>query len=211
MIDGNEIEYYYQLITNEEKSPVSEVESLNDCNHNYVPIEGKYICNLCGIHHPNRIYFSEQAIYSKQKYKRKGYFREKLKLLIGKKQSLSEDYNVMLDKLKPEYKSKDINDLRKLIKQSYGKYSKYIHSIHYDLTGERLINLSDDDITKLEKKFYSFEKKFKELYPDSYYMLSYNIILHQLLKENNYNFYKYILLPKNYNKTKNKFCEILID
>ena len=42
-------------------------------------------------------------------------------------------------------------------------------------------------------------------------MLSYNIILHHLSKDNNYDFYKYILLPKNYNKTKNKFCEILID
>jgi len=205
----DELDYYYQLIQEEE---YFRLEDSDDCKHNYIPLDGHYICDRCGIYHRNKFYLSDgQTKPLKQKYRRKGYFREKLRLLTGKKQSISEKYNEMLNKLRIEFKSNDINELRKLVKTSYGKYSKYIHSIYYDLTNERLINLTEKDVIFLEKEFYDFEKEFKILYPGSYYMLSYNIIIHHLLKKNGYDCYKNILLPKNSNKTKYLFCEILRD
>ena len=64
MID--ELNYYYELFAHE-NSISSEEEA---CSHNYIPIEGRYVCNLCGIYHPYKIYFYEQQhpYVIKQKY-----------------------------------------------------------------------------------------------------------------------------------------------
>ena len=205
----NEIDYYYDMIM-DEVDPVLPTQSHE---HQYIPLDGHYICQLCGEYHPYLVYFYENTYpkYKRQKYRRKGYFREKLKLIIGQKQSISDNYNQMLNDIKTKYVSKNIHDLQKIIKKKYGKYNKYIHSIHYDLTGERLINLTEEEINNLENKFNEFEQKFLMLYPDSFYMISYNVIIYHLLKSNDFEIYKHILLPKNYTKTKSKFCMILRD
>lgn len=208
MCDGsfcspNEIDYYHQLFTEEDSTRDDDSIETNRCDHNYIPLDGHYICNLCGIYHQYNFYFHQDnksnSVYY-HAYRKRLYFREKIRLLTGKKQSTSNEYNMMLDNLKDKYKSKDIFVLHKLMRENkYGKFSKYIHSIYYDLTKERLINLSEDDISFLEREFVDFENAFKTIHTRKY-MISYNVILYHILRTNNYPHYKYILLPNNYTK-----------
>ena len=75
----------------------------NNCKHNFLLVDGISTCINCGTVEPYKLAFYEtlQAkIYkSYYIYHRKSYFREKLRLLVGIKQSSNPDYNEIIKKL----------------------------------------------------------------------------------------------------------------
>src|SRR5689334_20576780 len=78
----------------------------NTCNHNFTIVDGYHTCTLCGIIDIHRHTFMEQ-ISSPSKgnrnmylYHRKSYFRERLRLMVGIKQSVSPIYSSIITDLK---------------------------------------------------------------------------------------------------------------
>ena len=57
---SDEMDYYYRLVQDEFMQSSSDEEE--ECNHNYIPLDGHYICNICGTYHPNKFYFYEDSI-----------------------------------------------------------------------------------------------------------------------------------------------------
>jgi len=92
-------------------------------------------------------------------------------------------------------------------KLKFGKLLKYVYTLYYDLTGTRLIQLSERDISKLSYAFIEFERAFKITYPESKNILSYDLIIYHLFKKLGYN-YRDIVLPKSHKKTLYRFIEI---
>ena len=176
------------------------IEPDNLCNHKNVIIDGYHTCILCGIVDVHRHAFAESVLSprpSTNLYHRKSYFREKLKLMVGTKQSLSAKYSLMVAHLRDQ-KFNSILELRRLMrKRGYQKYYKYIYSIYYDIKGVRLINLSYSEIENLTCKFLRLEDEFKKLYPKKSNLLSYNLVIYSLLKKYNHPCYQNIILPKN--------------
>ena len=80
---------------------IEEVPS--SCSHNFHFIDGYCTCISCGIVDVHRHAFtniSRTRNKSNSIYHRKSYFREKLKLMIGTKQSQSTKYSSIVSQLK---------------------------------------------------------------------------------------------------------------
>lgn len=168
----------------------------NICNHNFNFIAGYCTCTNCGMIDVHRHAFTN---YNKARNKCNS-LREKLKQMVGIKQSLCPDYMSVLDKLRSQ-KFNQISDLKKILKKlRYHKYYKYIYSIYSDIRGIKLINLSNTDIGFLATKFLQLENIFKKRNNCKRNILSYNIMIYCILKKYNYDCYKYIILPKKYRK-----------
>ena len=88
------------------------------CNHNMICIDGYYTCIICGTVDIHRHSFVESSTLPKitnhQLYYRKSYFREKLKLMVGVKQSLSHRYQLIINELKTQ-SFNSITELKKFI------------------------------------------------------------------------------------------------
>lgn len=176
---------------------------MTDCNHDYRIVDGHHTCINCGEVDIDRAVFYE-SIQPVNKpyfiYYRKSYFREKLKLLAGIKQSTSDEYNAMIDQLK-QHKFNTIQELKKLMqKLGYHRFYKNIHSIFFDIKGIKLINLTCAQIDFLTNKFLKIEHAFKTDYPNKSNLLSYNIVIYLLLQKYYPEYYKQVLLPKNFRK-----------
>ena len=176
-------------------------EPANICTHVFTIIDGYHTCTLCGTVDIHRHAFMELINSPKQStsnlYHRKSYFREKLKLMVGIKQSFSPKYSSIVSQLKDQ-KFNSINELKRIMRRKgYHKYYKYIYNIYYEIKGVKLINLSHTEIDNLTWKFLRLENKFKRKYPNKSNLLSYNIVIYSLLKNDNHPGYKNIMLPKN--------------
>lgn len=179
-------------------------EPVDQCNHINIIIDGYYTCTLCGTVDIHRYVFVEPIILEKthnyQLYQRKSYFREKLKLMVGIKQSTNQKYQTIITELK-KHSFNSITELKKLMrKKGYHQYYKYIYTIYYEIKGIKLIDLTYIDIENLTCKFLKLEDQFKKLYPKKSNLLSYNIIIYVLLKKYDHQCYKNIILPKNKRK-----------
>jgi hypothetical protein len=186
----------------------------NGCLHNFQAIESNNICMNCGvvdIH--NQIFvesYETQQFLKKMNfhlYYRKSYFVEKLKLLNCQIQSGNPKYNEMINQLQL-LPFKNIFGLKKLMKKyKYNKFYKYIYRIYFDIKNTKLIDLSNSDVNTLIDQFMIIERKFKEKYVGN--LFSYNLIIYYLFKKNNYECYKNIIIPKNYNKITIKVLDLL--
>lgn len=181
------------------------------CKHNYIHIDGHYTCIICGEVDLIRPVFAEKLINFYRGYvhvyHRRSYFIERLNLLIGKKQSSSPNYIKAIEFFK-NHKFKSVFELKRLMKKyRFGKLLKYVYTLYYDLTGNRLINLTENDILRLSNAFLEFEREFKHKYPDHKNILSYDMIIFHLLKKLGYN-YRVIIQPKSHKKNLLKFIEI---
>src|ERR1700678_1565644 len=187
-------------------------EQLTDCDHDYRNVDGFTTCINCGIVDLYKQSFCEsnfKPYTTNHLYYRKSYFKEKLPLLVGIKQSSSSKYNKVINQLKSQ-KFESIIDLRKIMKKlKLNRYYKYIYSIYYDIKKVILINLTSSDIDFLTYKFLQLENDLKKHYPDKSNLLSYNIVVYSLLKKFDYDDYKNILLPRNHRKIINKIIELL--
>src|SRR2546423_11697491 len=100
-MNDDEIFTLYKDVFEQDSNEISESNIV--CDHNYQPIDGMYVCILCGETTGKFVILEHQIGFYKgfqHVYKRKSYFREKLKLLNGAKQSTSKDYIEMLDNIK---------------------------------------------------------------------------------------------------------------
>jgi hypothetical protein len=184
----------------------------SECDHDYRYVDGFNTCINCGLVDLYKQSFHELNNVTNKTYHlyhRRSYFKEKLRLLVGYKQSTSRNYHKMINNLK-KYHFNSIIDLKKIMKQlKLHKYYKYIYSIYYDIKKIKLIDLSSDDIDFLTSKFLQLENDFKKRYPDKSNLLSYNILLYCLLKKYDYDCFINILLPKNHRKITNHVIELL--
>ena len=192
--------------------PCDVIDHPNNCNHDWIITESAYTCRLCGVVDIHRIIYEKSACRNRKNYHlyhRIMYFREKLKLLTGHKQSQSPKYNDIVKSLK-EYEIKDIYQLKKILKSNgHSKFYKYIYSIYRDIKGVQLITLSLSDIGFLESKFLILERQFKLFLKERSNFLNYNMTIYILLKQNNYECHKHIILPKNQKKLVDKFSRII--
>lgn len=181
------------------------------CGHDYIVADGSYVCQDCGQVDIHRIVFAENnpKNFRRHVYKRRTYFRDKLRLFTRHKQSTSDDYVKMLELLK-NYQFETVHDLKRILKKlKYGVHHKYLYSIYYDVKQHQLIDIKPCEIERLENQFYDFERLFKQIYPKHKYILNYSIIIRYLLQRNGYQCYKNILLPRNHHKSMRKFIELL--
>ena len=201
MIDLEEFWYYGKR----EETP-EEIK----CNHDWIIADGFYVCQNCGECNAHKIIFVEkQLIHRRHVYKRRAYFRDKIRLFTRSQQSTSDDYIKMIETLK-NYQFETIHELKRIIKKlKYGIHHKYLDRSDFDVKQHNLVDLKHSDIEQLEYQFHEFERLFKQLYPKQKYIINESIIIHYLLKRNGYQCYKNILLPRNHNKSTKKFIEVL--
>ena len=190
--------------------PEPKPEQPDDCQHDNQIIDGTYTCINCGI--VSGYVFSD--IYAPPKmyhiYHRINYFREKLRLLTGQKQSTSVKYQNMLNHLKT-IKFDSVFELRKLLKlHNYNNFYKYIYNIYFDIKGTRLIKLTNSQTDLMVTKFLPIEREFKKIYKNKSNLLSYNIILYCLLKHYGHSCHQYVVLPKNSTKLTKKVLDLLV-
>lgn len=174
-------------------------ESVSSCIHDQIIADGHYTCIKCGevdLYKPvfyetiNKIYKSYFV------YHRKSYFKDKLREIVGIKQSLSSKYHQIISILK-KHNFDTIFELKKIMKKlHYSKYYKFIYDIFFTIKGIKLVSLSSNDINYLANKFIKFEIAFKKQIGKRN-ILSYNTIIYALLKQYKYPSYKHIILPKN--------------
>jgi len=174
-------------------------QTVDDCDHDYLLTDTGYSCQKCGITNGSK--FIPTGSHTPKKnhhiYKRKNYFVEKMRLLTGIKQTTHPKYVEMIDLFK-KFKISNIKELKSLMKQyGYVKFYKYINTVWFDLTGEKLINLTYNDIKLLSFKFQEFERKLKKDLTGRVNFPNYNTIIYVFLKKNGYDFHNHIILPKN--------------
>jgi hypothetical protein len=139
----------------------------------------------------------------KTSYTRRSYFIEKLKMMSGYKQSKSPTYNSMINNLKSIVGDNplDINKLKRIMKdEKYNTHYKYIYDIYKDVTGVKIIDLTMNDICIITDRFIQMNNNFK-IENDTYYggrnnMVSYDLLIRNILKELNYDCYRHIIVPK---------------
>ena len=179
--------------------PSNPIQTENDCEHDYLLTDVGYSCHKCGIVNGSKFIPTGSSIPKKNHhiYKRNNYFVEKMRLLTGIKQTTHPKYVEMINLFK-KIKIANIKELKSLMKQNgYSKFYKYINTVWFDLTGEKLINLTYDDIKSLSFKFREFERKLKHELTDRVNFPNYNTIIYVFLKTNGYDFHQHIILPKN--------------
>lgn len=186
-------------------SPIVNNNTCESCMIEKKLIEGFYCCPQCGImdiDSPSIVKeHVEDYIPKTALYKRRLYAMEKMKLMTGHKACRNKHYNKIIKEL-GEYEIDSLVELKDYMKQcKMHRYYKYIYNIYYDLTGTRLINLSNQDMDFLSRKFVELESKFK--LSDTHKrnnIFNYNSILYLLMKKYKYKDYKNLLLPLNHLK-----------
>ncbi len=188
-----------------------------ECQHNLIDYDGVMICDICGITLNGSPIVGSHPVYKFTGYQRKFYFKDKLRLILRKKQCTDKIYNNVVDQLKvvfkPHYKD-DLRNLklfRKKIKKINKKMTKYIFSLYYDCVGKELIKIDDDQYNKLISDFKIFDRIFNKKFPNNKHIFNYNIIIYILFTHNNIPSSRYILLPKNYESTIEKYKDFFED
>lgn len=182
---------------------------------NYNIIDGYYVCTNCGTTD-----FEKQEFYSNTfncvqyrnytPYKRIVYFKQKLNMIN----------NILLYKHNPQLiffiennknkKIKSVYKLRKIMKKlKLHKYYKYIYSIYAAITGKQLIKVRSLDYPTYICQFKNIERIFVKK-GVRHNLYSYNVIIYFLLRLNNNEGYKHLILPLNKTKLKKKIKELFL-
>lgn len=168
--------------------------------------EGYLICPKCGTI-GNEIFINQKKYdetYTfpiRGKYKRKHYFRQKIKELTDINIKHIDNYDEIYDYLKTfDDEVKTIEELKEILKLSkLRKWYKYIYALFYHLKGERLFKFTVDEIDEIEKRFLEFENTYQREF-NSRNITGYNIFLYCVLREMGYECHKHILLPNKVSK-----------
>ena len=164
-------------------------------------------CRRCGTMDtdaPLRHYQEADAPYVPKAslYKRRQYYLEKINTLLGRKQSRSPKYREMLAVLKTDLEPYDgrLEELRARMKRGgYHRFYRFLYNVHHDLTGERLVTLTDQQVDCLTQQFVALEWKFKGSSAHTRKnFLCYASTLHYLMKKNRIRGYRHLLLPHNH-------------
>lgn len=194
--------------------------------HKHSPVldGGYYICSSCGLVLEQELIFDitiRPTVFTDKAYKRKVYFKEKLRLLaclnntrhssyikvldmLAKSKKIIKIQNALLGKSKDEiarmfifkrYISKIKTVLRKMNKSSF---YKYLYNFIYDLFEFKCFDMRDSDVLRLATIWINIENKFIKKYPTKHNMLSYNTIFYFLLKREGIKYTELIILPRNF-------------
>lgn len=167
-----------------------------DCNIEMVTVDGIYTCIECGLSHGEYKYLDDgyfNFIKYSQPYKRKNYFKQRLNMLNGTTKPTDYKEYVELLELLRCYNFQTVFHLYKHLKQiKKHKYIKYMYTIWQDLYNIKLINMNNKEKENIINQFCMLEHKIKNKQ-----FFNYNLILYILLKLNNNQSYRYIVLPYN--------------
>jgi len=172
-----------------------------DCDIEYVITSDGFMCPECNTmsNYPifvhNEKYNNEYEFRTKCFYKRKTYLSQKLKQLVDINIEYIDDFDEIVDYLKT-FEIDSVSDLKSILKLSkLSKYYKYIYGLYYHVTNERLLPLTDNDISKIQNNFRTFETKYKMLGKRN--LTGYNVFLYITLRDLGFQCYKNIILPNN--------------
>lgn len=173
-----------------------------DCEVNLVDECGMWYCPECGIVQAYGIveeFVHGQPPPSKRSiYKRRLYCQEKIRSLCGNKVPNTAAYRKVKRKLNMSNFT-SIIELKQLLKKlKYTSYYKHLYGIWYDLKGTKLIELTPYQQDMLAVQFVDLDMQFKQ---DEGHkrsnIMSYASMLYYLMKKNNYDGWKHIILPYN--------------
>ena len=209
----DEFDYLLSLIDGETKNKTVDKKC---CGDEYVSvINGYNTCINCGRvsdvvlitdNSDNNMSYIQRV-----PYKRITYFKHKINLLTGQYDYIpNAKLLFLISNIKNSKKRLSLSRIRFLLKKNnLSKYYKYIYSIYKDIYDEPLINIPNSVISEMIYRFIDIERYFKKNIKRKN-MLSYNIILFCILKQNNIKNSDKILLPYNATKIK-KILKRVID
>jgi hypothetical protein len=210
---------------------------LECCEPNCIQnVDGYLVCFVCGLSYGIDIENTEKSLTYEQsrdfksnkknnpEYKRDGHLREKInQKLVNTKNSVPDEVLNCIKEQRFKEKKYDINTITVLNihnilkKYGYEKYYEMEYTIYYKLTGIKLLEMDDELIKEVEKKFYIIEKTFKEI-PNKRRtsMFVYDYTIHKILELLGFNEFKqHFKPPKNNDKVSEydniwrKICGIL--
>jgi hypothetical protein len=170
------------------------------------------LCKICGSADEGGYVLEklEDDEYIKKKYfyKRRIYFIDRLKYIAGIKRTNKKELINFTNSINKD-EVNDIKDLYKILKKKkLSKYYKDLYNIYFDVKKIRLIKLNYDQINKLSKEFVKIDVKYKSYENNKKNMLSYNSIIHYLLKKYKIDGYEHILIPSNHKANISKIVSI---
>lgn len=201
-----------ELVGNLSKSR-NETKCCDDPNYNYD--DGSQCCINCGSTNCNieAFYFNPYNDHStlviRYPYKRVVYFKQKLDLITANTRYKFNPKLVYFIECNANKKIKSIYKLRKAMKNSgLNKYYKYIYSIYETIMHNKLIDIKRKDYDKYVSQFKKIEDIFvkKKVRHNLY---SYNVIIYFLLRLNNNDDYKHLIMPLNKVKLKKKIRALI--
>jgi len=178
-------------------------------------IDGYTSCISCGkIDQSKQQYvyntYNDHSVYKcSVPYFRVVYFRQKLNMINN---VVTYKFNPKIMYFIEKNKNKNIKNiykLKKIMKKvGLNKYYKYIYSIYHAITNKQLIYIRINEYDKYISQFKKIEKIFikKDI---RHNLFSYNVIIYFLLRINNNEGYKHLILPLNKTKLKKKVKELI--
>lgn len=160
-------------------------------------------CGLCELEAFEEKSYMEYGEYQPRRtlYKRRLYCTNKLQLMACYKICRMKGYRDMITFLKDETFD-DLIELKRLLKKhKYNKFLKYIYNIWFDIKGEKLISLTEQDISTISHQFVLLEIKFKNAGKEKHNrknMICYNSLISILMKNVGNPGYEHVLLPNNH-------------
>jgi hypothetical protein len=217
--------------------PIKTQAIINACcnNPSIITDNGTNVCINCGISDGVKLFgVSTDNTYDlkRQYYKRLSYFREKIKLLACIKRSNSNNYEMLIEilradigilKIQTHIKNLDYNeviryfieiniirDIRKRIRYTgYTKLLKYVYCIILDLFDIQIFKITNANLYTMSCEWINFEIRFRKLKRLSNNMISYNVILKNVLTKHNIANVELLNMPYNTNKVESIFIKII--
>ena len=196
-----------------DKELKQEFKCCDDPNYNYD--SGVQCCTNCGSINNNienycfNPYNDHTTLIIKYPYKRVVYFKQKLDLITGNTMYKLNPKVVFFIESNKNKRIKSIYKLKKAMKRAgLNKYYKYVYSIYQAIMYDKLIDIKRKDYEKYVKQFKKIEEMFiqKKVRHNLY---SYNVIIYFLLRLNNNDGYKHLILPLNKVKLKKKIKTLI--
>lgn len=140
----------------------------------------------------------ETWVKKQSMYKRRLYCQEKLRMLVGLKQSTSPRYKTLVKRMK-KLNVKSLVIMKQYLKE-WGERNmyKYIYSMYTDVTGKKLITLSSQQIDKISIEFVIMESKFKQNKGKRKNFFNYLSMIYLLMRKHKLKGHSHILLPLNF-------------
>lgn len=169
-------------------------------------------CGIVDIDHPGIVVdFDNNYNFSKAKsiYKRRLYCREKLRLLSAYKFPRNcKKFNNVVKKLK-KIGVENLQDVKKFLKNSGNKqFYKFVYSIYYLVTGERLISLTGNQVEIISNEFSRIEGYFRDS-TERHNIYNYNSMIYLLMKKHKIPGYNKIKLPLNHKYISKKLRTVI--
>lgn len=213
-------DYLFELYKDEFEEDIltskQEDDSPCQCHASIINVNGTPTCSYCGIcdlykrqtievmgiMNPELANETqERKTFTKKiyvPYNRKPYFKRLFELLAGHVQSpQTKQYKKMIQLLSNNNNTfQNMRQLRELLrKNGHQKYYQYIYNIWYEIKGERIIHITNEQFHKIMEKFRIFQNWYKKTIKTRN-MINYSVLLQELLLHNKIKNAHLLYLPK---------------